>query len=212
MLFLPYTTLITFFLTALLLCLSPGPDNIFVLTQSALYGKRAGLWVTLGLCTGLIGHTLAVALGVAAIFAASSLAFTLLKFIGAAYLIYLAWQAWHAPNATLVGSTNKTLSNTQLYIRGIVMNISNPKVSIFFLAFLPQFAKEAYGALAPQMLILGGVFILATLFIFGSIALLASNLGHMLRKHPKAQTYLNKTTAFILFALAIKLSSAQANA
>jgi len=87
-------SLATFIVASLILSLAPGPDNIFVLTQSALYGKRPGIIITLGLCTGLIAHTTAVALGVAAIFLVSASAFTVLKLIGAGYLLYLAWQAW----------------------------------------------------------------------------------------------------------------------
>jgi threonine/homoserine/homoserine lactone efflux protein len=90
-------TALTFFGLALLLCYSPGPDNVFVLMQSAAHGRRAGLMVVLGLCTGLLLHTAALALGLAAVFAASALAFTVVKFVGAAYLLYLAWGAWRAP-------------------------------------------------------------------------------------------------------------------
>ena len=87
-------SLAAFTAVSLLLCISPGPDNLFVLTQSALYGRSAGLYVTLGLCTGLIVHTAAVALGVAALIKASPVAFNLLKYAGAAYLLYLAWPGW----------------------------------------------------------------------------------------------------------------------
>ena len=89
-------TIITFSTASILLALAPGPDNIFVLTQSALRGKRAGIVVMLGLCTGLIVHSSAVALGVAVIFQASAVAFSALKFVGAGYLVYLAWQAFRA--------------------------------------------------------------------------------------------------------------------
>ena len=93
---LPADIVITFFTASVLLALAPGPDNIFVLTQSTLYGKMSGLVVMLGLCTGLIVHTTAVALGVAIIFQTSAVAFSALKFIGAGYLLYLAWQAFKA--------------------------------------------------------------------------------------------------------------------
>ena len=103
------STVVLFFSAAILLALAPGPDNIFVLTQAALRGKAAGIFVTLGLCTGLIVHTTAVALGVAAIFQASMLAFNLLKYIGAAYLLYLAWQAFHAGAASLSAGSSTVL-------------------------------------------------------------------------------------------------------
>jgi threonine/homoserine/homoserine lactone efflux protein len=97
----PLDTLAAFFLASVLLALSPGPDNIFVLTQSALYGKLAGISVTMGLCTGLIVHTLAVTFGVAVIFQTSAMAFAALKICGAGYLLYLAWQAFRASAAPI---------------------------------------------------------------------------------------------------------------
>jgi len=205
----PLDTLAIFFVTSLLLGLMPGPDNIFVLTQSVLRGPAAGLMVMIGLCTGLVVHTTAVALGVAAIFQASSLAFTALKLIGAAYLLYLAWQAFRASAAGLVASAERGLSGWQLYRRGILMNVTNPKVSIFFLAFLPQFADPARGPLAIQMLLLGGVFIVATLIVFGGVALLAGSLGQRLLRSAKAQRIITRIAGTVFVALALKLASAE---
>ena len=198
--------LLAFFATSTLLALAPGPDNLFVLTQSALRGKAAGLAVTLGLCTGLIVHTTAVALGLAAIFAASTLAFTILKLCGAAYLLWLAWQAFRASSTAFQAGTAGRLAGWQLYRRGIVMNITNPKVSIFFLAFLPQFADPARGSLTLQMLVLGVIFILATILIFGGIALLAGTLGDWLTRSPGVQRVMNRVTGTIFTALALKLA------
>ena len=128
----PLETLLTFFLAAVLLALAPGPDNIFVLTQSSLYGKRSGLVVMLGLCTGLVVHSLAVALGIAVIFQQSALAFSVLKMAGAGYLVYLAWQAFRASVSKIQAQGNGEIRLLKLYGRGIIMNITNPKVSIFF--------------------------------------------------------------------------------
>lgn len=198
-------TLLSFFGIALLLGVSPGPDNIFVLTQSALRGRLAGLIVTLGLCTGLLVHTAAVALGVAAIFQASALAFTLLKMTGAAYLLYLAWQALRAaPDKLAIGEAS-TLKGWQFYRRGIVMNVTNPKVSIFFLAFLPQFAQPQLGSLPWQIVQLGAVFMLATLLVFGSVALLAGSLGRRLERSGRAQLIMNRVAGTVFIALAAKL-------
>lgn len=197
--------LISFFFTSLLLALSPGPDNLFVLTQSTLNGRTAGLMVTLGLCTGLIVHTTAVALGAAVIFKASALAFTILKLSGAAYLIYLAVQAFQSSASELKKDNNGQLSRFKLYRRGVIMNITNPKVSIFFLAFLPQFADPSKGSLAIQMIILGNVFIFATIIVFGGIALMAGLLGEWLSCSPKAQTIMNRIAGVVFVGLAIKL-------
>lgn len=202
---LAFDTLLSFFTVALLLGVAPGPDNIFVLTQSALRGRTAGIIVTLGLCTGLLVHTAAVALGVAAIFQASSTAFTLLKLSGAGYLVYLAWQAFRAkPGAIAMGQAS-ALDGWQFYRRGIVMNVTNPKVSIFFLAFLPQFADPRLGSLPLQIGTLGGVFMLATLLVFGSVALLAGSLGKWLEGSEQAQLIINRIAATVFVALAAKL-------
>jgi threonine/homoserine/homoserine lactone efflux protein len=202
-------TLAAFFAASVLLALAPGPDNIFVLTQSALRGKGSGLVVTLGLCTGLIVHTTAVALGVAVIFQASALAFTALKLFGAGYLLYLAWQAFRAAATKIPAGRNGELSIGRLYRRGILMNITNPKVSIFFLAFLPQFADPARGSLTLQLLLLGGVFILATILVFGGIALLAGTLGEWLNRSEKSQRILNRLAGTVFIGLALKLATTE---
>jgi threonine/homoserine/homoserine lactone efflux protein len=166
----PADTLLVFFAASLLLALSPGPDNLFVLAQAAQRGAWAGLAVTLGLCTGLLGHTAAVAFGVAAVFQTSALAFALLKYLGAAYLLYLAWQAFRAGAVAAGEARAAGLGLARLYRRGIIMNLTNPKVSLFFLAFLPQFTAPAHGPLLPQVLVLGLLFIVATILVFGGSA------------------------------------------
>jgi threonine/homoserine/homoserine lactone efflux protein len=203
----PMDTLATFFMASVLLGLAPGPDNIFVLTQSALRGKIAGLLVTLGLCTGLVGHTTAVAFGVAVIFQTSALAFTVLKLVGAGYLVYLAWQAFRASAEKISAAKQNELSFGTLYRRGIIMNITNPKVSIFFLAFLPQFADPARGSLTVQMLMLGGVFIVSTIVVFGSIAMLAGSIGQWLNRSPKTQVVMNRVAGTVFVGLALKLAT-----
>lgn len=195
-----------FFAASALLALTPGPDNVFVLTLSALHGRKAGLLVTLGLCTGLIGHTVAVALGIAALFQASAIAFTALKIAGACYLLYLAWGAFRASVSQLESGQDIPLNGWQLYRRGIVMNLTNPKVSIFFLAFLPQFADPARGSLTLQLITLGGIFMLAALLIFSGIAALAGSLGGWLNRSPRAQLVMNRAAGTIFVLLALKLA------
>ncbi len=202
-------TIITFFTASILLGLAPGPDNIFVLTQSALRGRWAGIVVVLGLCTGLIVHSMAVALGVAVIFQTSAVAFSVLKFIGASYLAYLAWQAFRAPVEKLHSEPNVKINRWKLYRRGIIMNITNPKVSIFFLAFLPQFADPLRGPISFQLLLLGGLFILATILVFGGIALLAGTLGQWLNRSDRVQKVLNKVAGTVFLGLALKLATTE---
>ena len=205
----PIEAYLTFLAASVVLALAPGPDNIFVLTQSAMHGRRAGLLVTLGLCTGLLVHTGAVVFGVAALFQASALAFTALKLAGAAYLLYLAWGAWRSAAAAVETRGDVALDGWQLYRRGIVMNVTNPKVSIFFLAFLPQFADPARGSLALQLTALGAGFLAATLLVFGGFALLAGSIGRWVAGSRRARLVINRTAALIFAGLALRLATAQ---
>lgn len=207
-------TLITFFGVSLLLGLTPGPDNLFVLVQSAQRGWRAGMAVVLGLCVGLVVHTAAVALGLAAVFAASAVAFTLLKWCGAAYLAYLAWGALRAPAAVASGAAPAAAAGTapsarRMVVRGMVMNLTNPKVLVFFLAFLPQFADPARGPVALQLMVLGAVFILATLLVFGAIACFTGAFGALLQRSARAQTVLNRVAGLVFLGLAVRLVTAE---
>jgi threonine/homoserine/homoserine lactone efflux protein len=205
----PLDSVLIFFAASALLALAPGPDNIFVLTLSALHGRKAGWLVTLGLCTGLVGHTLAVTLGIAALFQASAIAFTALKIIGACYLLYLAWGAFRAAASSIESRPDVPLNGWQLYRRGIVMNLTNPKVSIFFLAFLPQFADPARGNLTLQLILLGGIFMLAALLVFSSIAAVAGSLGGWLNRSARAQIIMNRIAGSIFVLLALKLATAE---
>lgn len=202
---LPIETLFAFFSASLLLALVPGPDNIFVLTQSVFQGKKSGLLIMLGLCTGLIFHTLAVTLGVAVIFQTSVMAFTILKIAGAVYLLYLAWQIFNASSEKIDPKNNILIDYKKLYYRGIIMNITNPKVSIFFLAFLPQFTNPNVGSVPFQMLLLGILFIFATIIVFGSIALLSGTLAQLFNKSENSQKILNKLASLVFVGLAVKL-------
>lgn len=203
-------TLLLFLGTALVLGYTPGPDNLFVLMQSATQGRRAGIAVVLGLCTGIVVHTTAVALGLAAVLAASPMAFTVMKGAGAAYLLYLAVGAWRAPATELPGGTQAPAQPLSvLYRRGIVMNLSNPKVLLFFFALLPQFVAGDRGPVALQLAVLGAVFIVATLISFGSIAWAAGLLGERLRRSPALQRGLNRTAAVVFAGLALRLATVQ---
>ena len=207
-------TLAAFFGVSVILGLTPGPDNLFVLLQSAQRGWRAGMCVVLGLCLGLVGHTAAVALGLAAVFAASAGAFTVLKFCGAAYLAWLAWGALRAPASAPAqpgadAPAQGRAGALRMVGRGVVMNLTNPKVLIFFLAFLPQFADPARGPVAPQIMVLGVVFMLATLLVFGAIACFSGAFGALLLRSSRAQRLLNRVAGLVFLGLAVRLATAQ---
>lgn len=205
----PVEVAASFFVVAFLLALAPGPDNIFVLAQAAVNGRIAGLLVTLGLCSGLVVHTAAVAFGVAALFQASAIAFSAVKVAGALYLVFLAWGAFRAGAERISTSGEAAVSLKALYARGFIMNVTNPKVTIFFLAFLPQFADPARGSMVIQMMKLGGLMMIATLSVFGSIALLAGALGQQFARSERAQIVLNRIAGAIFLALALKLVTAE---
>lgn len=205
----PFDTACIFFAASIALALAPGPDNIFVLTQSAMHGRVAGMLVTLGLCTGILVHTTAVSLGVAAVFQTSSVAFNALKVLGAVYLLYLAWRAFRAGASDIPENHKPDAGRSRLYVRGVLMNVTNPKVAIFFLAFLPQFADPARGSLTLQLLYLGAVFILATLIVFGSVAWTAGLLGEWLRTSKRAQRVMNRVAGTVFIGLALRLVTAE---
>lgn len=201
---------LAFFGLALLIGFAPGPDNLFVLMQSAAHGRKTGFCIVLGLCCGILVHTAAVALGLAALFATAPAAFTLLKCIGAAYLAWLAWQAWRARADSLQMPSAPQLQAVRAMARGAFMNLTNPKVILFFLAFLPQFVDPGRGAVAPQLCWFGLLFMLATLLSFGLIAILAAWLGARLRQSSRMQRLLNRLCALVFGGLALRLALTEA--
>lgn len=198
-------SLVAFLIASFLLALSPGPDNLFVLTQSALYGAKRGVAITLGLCTGLIVHTTLVAMGVAALVSTSALTLSVLQTFGAMYLIYLAWLTYSDSTINTLNADNPRYSSATLYRRGVLMNLSNPKVSIFFLAFLPQFVSPQLGSVMGQLFVLGLLFIMIAIVVFFTIAFTAERVGLRLQRSIRAQRVLKRISALIFLALAINL-------
>lgn len=202
-----FETLLPFIIASIVLTLTPGPDILFVSSQSLLHGKRAGIMITSGLCTGLILQTLAVALGIAALIQTSPIAFNFIKYLGAAYILYLAWRAFSFEPDVLNTRRDKSISVSSfaLYRRGIIMNISNPKVSIFFLAFLPQFADADHGSITVQILLLGAIFTLISLFIFTGVSIITENIAQHWQRSEKTQKSLYRLSACIYVCLALNL-------
>ncbi len=201
------TSLYMFIIASFLLCLAPGPDNIYVLTQGMTKSKKAAIVTTLGLCTGIIIHTSAAAFGISVIFQTSELAFNLVKYIGAAYLLYIAYQSFrHRDDKLDLTAQNSSNELKKLYIKGFFMNVLNPKVSIFFLAFLPQFVNTELGNVPMQMIILGLVFMALTVVVFSSIGIAGNMLSSKLMENPSISKILNILTSFVLGALAVKLA------
>jgi threonine/homoserine/homoserine lactone efflux protein len=176
-------TLLFYVTASLLLAVAPGPDIVYLVAQGAANGPRAGLATALGLAAGNLVHTLGAALGISVIFQTSALAFTALKFAGVGYLLYLAWRALRAPAAAPGAGAPPRLPAERgavLFRRGVLMNVLNPKVALFFLAFLPQFVTPAAGPVWLQMLFYGVVFTLLVALVFGAIGLSAGAVSRVL--------------------------------
>ena len=209
--------MLNFFIAALVVALAPGPDNLFVLAQSATHGARAGFSVICGLCTGICVQTVLLILGVSALIAASPVAFFVLQCLGAAYLLYLAYKSFQvragvvkldADNADEDNAAGEAagLSFRRLYLRGIIMNLTNPKAVLFALSFIPP-AVDMSRDMSPslQMVVLGAEFVTATFIVFGSIALLAGAVKKFMLNSPKANRNLNWFSGCVFIALAIAL-------
>ena len=175
------TTLILSFLGAsILLTLMPGPDNIFVLTESLTKGHRNGIAISLGLGFGVLIHTLAAATGLSLIIQKSAIAFTVIKYLGAAYLFYLAYQSYKEGKPVLdLKSEGNNRKDSFFYLirKGFLMNVLNPKVSLFFIAFLPQFISPNGFNITLQMVILGLIFMVQAILIFCMVAVLSGRLS-----------------------------------
>ena len=205
-----------FFIAALVVALAPGPDNLFVLAQSAAHGARAGFSVICGLCTGICVQTVLLIVGVSALIAASPIAFFVLQCCGAAYLLYLAYKSFQVRAGVVkfdspechsgAQSAIESLPFRRLYLRGIIMNLTNPKAVLFALSFIPP-AVDMSRDMSPtlQMVVLGAEFVTATFIVFGSIALLAGAVKKFMLNSPKANRNLNWFSGCVFVALAIAL-------
>lgn len=187
---------------ALALLVVPGPSVLYVVTRSVAQGRTAGLVSVLGIQTGALAHVAAAVLGLSALLSSSAVAFAFVKYLGAAYLILLGVRALRRreepaaePRAVVHASLRR------VYAQGVVVNLLNPKTALFFLAFLPQFVDPASGPAAPQIVVLGAVFVALALLSDGTYVLLAGLLGARLRRHPRTGLRLQRTSAVVYLGL-----------
>jgi threonine/homoserine/homoserine lactone efflux protein len=204
----PIDTLLTFLGLSLLITVAPGPDNLMVLAQSLARGRLAGFGLALGCALGSFTHTLWATLGVSAAIAGSPALFMALKLAGAGWLLWLGVQALASRGARLDATAPRAPPQAwgRYVARGFVANAVNPKVALFFLAFLPQFARPEYGSVALQMVVLGLVFVLQTVLVFGLFALAAGSLGRLLARRPLVAPWLDRLAGMIFIGLALKLA------
>ena len=197
-------TLISFIFATAILAISPGPDNIFVLTQSIVNGKKYGLATVFGLMTGCLIHTTLVAFGVSALLKQHDNLFFLIKVFGATYLLYLAYQVYKS-DAKITFSTENIAQKTtlELFKKGFLMNVLNPKVTIFFLAFFPQFLFSDHLSKVVQFYVLGMLFILVSFLVFGSFAILGGQISDYISKRKSIGLYLKWAQIIVFVAISV---------
>ena len=203
------TTFLLFLGASIALTVAPGPDNVFVITQGIARGRRAAIVTALGMCSGVSVHTIAAAAGISVIFYSSAIAFSVVKYAGAAYLLYLAYKAIREGGQMLQGEAGDAVDPWAMYRRGFLMNVLNPKVALFFLAFLPQFTNKNLGPIGFQMIGLGLIFAAQAAIIFTTIGFFSGSLGNYVLRRPKVSTFFAWLSAGIFTALGLKLALAQ---
>lgn len=188
------------------LAVSPGPDNIYVLTQSLVNGKKYGLATMAGLMSGCLVHTTLLAFGVSAIIKESETLFFGIKLLGALYLLYLAFQVFRSESTLALSRDHIPRKGLwKLFQQGFVMNVLNPKVTIFFLAFFPGFLFSNTLSTIRQFYVLGGLFVVVSSFIFGSIAILSSSISKYLKESSKIGIYLKWMQISVFVGIAVYL-------
>ncbi|WP_424494719.1 LysE family translocator [Salinimicrobium sp. GXAS 041] len=196
--------LLPFLTASILLTLSPGPNIIFVLVQGMANGKKHGIVTSAGLVTGILIHTSLVAFGISAIIRASEMTFIIIKILGALYLFYLAFIVWKS-EADITYTTQNVHQKSlfSLFRQGFLMNVLNPKVTIFFLAFFPGFLWEPEGNTVLQFYFLGGLFMLQAFMIFSGVAVLAGKISKYLQKHPSSGVVLKWVQIVVFMGIGI---------
>lgn len=197
-------TLLSFALATSILAISPGPDNIFVLTQSIANGRKYGLATVYGLISGCLVHTTLLAFGVSAIIKNSDSLFFAIKLFGAIYLLFLAYKVYKSDANIILSDTSVEKKSTfQLFNQGFIMNVLNPKVSIFFLAFFPGFLFSDTISVVIQFYVLGFLFMFVSLVIFSSVAILAGIISQKIKENKKIGVYLKWMQIVVFTAIAI---------
>jgi RhtB (resistance to homoserine/threonine) family protein len=199
---------LVFFSAALALNLSPGPDLIYILSRSIAHGRRVGLASAAGVCTGAFVHVLAAAVGLSAILATSATAFTVVKYIGAAYLIYLGIKSLSSAGATFnsVKDNETNVSLWKAFRQGVLIDVLNPKVAVFFMAFLPQFVRPDHGSQTLQLVVLGTLVICVAIVVEACFVLAASKATNFFRCNPTASVWLDRVLGGVLVGLGIRLA------
>ena len=200
------TNFVLFLTASLVVILAPGPDNILVLTRGVAQGRGAALVSAAGASLGLVVHSVFAAVGLSALLAQSAVAFSVVKYVGAAYLVYLGVRALLDRGSFAMPQGGVPVGLRKVFTQAVASNVLNPKIAVFFLAYLPQFADPATGGTALQLFALGLAFALLTLLIFGALALFSGTIGSWLRTRPKLAGGLRWLTGGVLIGLGLRLA------
>jgi threonine/homoserine/homoserine lactone efflux protein len=202
------TSLAVFMTATLALNLAPGPDMLYVSTRSVAQGRRAGIVSAFGIAAGSVVHTLAIASGLAALLLAVPVAYDVVRFVGAAYLIWLGVQALRSGSSPLAARQLAPASEWRIFSQGMLTNVLNPKVALFFLAFLPQFADPSRGPVALQIIALGCLFNLSGTIVNIAVACLASTVRHWLMPGHRGERIFRWLTGTVFIGLGLRLALA----
>ena len=197
---------IEFLLTSLVVVLIPGTGVLYTVATGLFVSKRASFFAALGCTLGIVPSLLASTLGLAAIFHTSALAFQMVKYVGALYLLYLAWVMWKSSSPLALKDNQDTTSAFSTAVKGFLINILNPKLSIFFLAFLPQFIDPLVQQPLYSMLLLGGIFMLMTFVVFVLYGVLANSFSQFIVGSEKLSLAIQKLFAGSFALLGVKLA------
>ena len=201
--------LLLFLGATLALNLTPGPDMLYVIARSASEGRRAGVASALGIAGGTVFHTLAVVLGLSSLLLAVPFAYDAVRLGGAAYLVYLGLRALLRPSPSGAGPRVERASLWAIFRQGVVTNVLNPKVALFFLAFLPQFVDPARGSVPAQLLLLGVLFNVSGTLVNLAVALAASGAGQWGRSRLGSSALLQRLTGVVFVGLGVRLALQQ---
>jgi threonine/homoserine/homoserine lactone efflux protein len=198
-----------FLVTTFIVALIPGTGVIYTVSMALAHGGRAGLWASFGCTLGIVPHLLATVLGLAAVMHTSALAFQVLKYAGVAYLFYLAWATWRDRSAFAVDPDAKRVSPRDMVVRAVLLNLLNPKLTIFFLAFLPQFVGAASPNPVRELVVLGAVFMAMTFAVFALYGFAAHAFRRLVVGSARVQQVLRYSFAAAFAGLGARLAASE---
>lgn len=200
------TQLLLFMSASFILAITPGPDIVYTLTRGITQGRKAALYAAFGFNFGILFHTAFAAFGLSAILRTSALAYQGVKYAGAAYLVYLGIQTWRHRGEALVAGKGEVVNVMTIFRQTVVCNVLNPKVALFFLAFLPQFVNPAQGNVGMQMCMLGFIFMLVSFPVFAALAMFSGAIGNRLKTSPQIERRLKSIAGGVFVSMGLALA------